>query len=61
MIIHDKKLKSLIKEAKEIKENITKERDRLREISIDIDDLCETIDEFQDDFERAIDSLSQYI
>jgi uncharacterized membrane protein len=61
----DKKTKQnlakLLKEAEKIKSNISNERDRLREICRDIEDICESIDYANQDFETAIDTLSQYL
>lgn len=55
------KVKCLCKEAEKIKNNIAKERDRLRELIGEIEDIIDSTDSFISDFEHALDSLSQYL
>ena len=61
MNIDTKRLSKLIKEAEKIKSNVDKERDRLREIADDIISLADSMEEFGEEFRRAMDTLSQYV
>ena len=61
MSVDTKKLSKLIKEAEKIKANVDKERDRLREIADDITSLADSMEEFGEEFRRAMDTLSQYV
>jgi ABC-type transporter Mla subunit MlaD len=60
-LANSSKLKKLLKEANGIKENVAKERDRLREITDDLEDIVGSMDDFITTFEDANDTLSQYL
>jgi ABC-type transporter Mla subunit MlaD len=55
------KIRGLIKSSNAIKHNIALERDKLREICSELEDITQSIDEFDDDWDRAIDALSQFL
>jgi len=50
----------VIKEIKKLKAEISKRRDRLREIYIDIEEILDSGDRAIDALEVAIESLSEY-
>ena len=61
MTINSIKIKEFIKEANAIKTNIGLERDRLREIADNINELCDNIGDFEEEFRSAMDTLSQLV
>ena len=59
--MNEQELKKCLKEISKIKDNIALERDRLREIVSDLDDIIDSCDSAISDFEHGIMSLSQYL
>lgn len=53
--------KPVIKKLEKIKNNIAKERDKLREVLDAYHDILDTSDVAVADIEEAIDTLSQYL
>lgn len=49
------------KQAKDIIERIAKERDRLRALLSEYEDILQSADNANDDFEEALDRLSQFL
>jgi hypothetical protein len=56
-----KKLAKMIKDINKIKTNIAKERDRLRDIISENEDICDSADEGLRELQSAIDTLSQFL
>ena len=56
-----KTVKSFHREAKAILAKIAAERDKLRDLLWEYDSILEDVGSAHDDFERALDTLSQYL
>lgn len=55
------RMKLLLKEATTIKDNIARERDRLREIASEFSDVTDSLDSALPELEHALDTISQYL
>lgn len=58
---HKRTVKTLEAQIAKCKANISKERDKLRELVSEVTSIAETCDEALDGLERAADALSQYL
>ncbi|RYD66590.1 MAG: hypothetical protein EOP83_04695 [Verrucomicrobiaceae bacterium] len=56
-----KRMKKLLTQVEKEKKIIAASRDRLRDLSREIDEIADNIDEAIDDFTRGTDALSRYV
>jgi ABC-type transporter Mla subunit MlaD len=59
--LEEKRLKSLAKQLAAVKAKIAANRDVLRTLVSEYEDILETCDRACDDLERAADALSEYL
>lgn len=60
-MLSKRQIKSLANRIEKAKMNIAKQRDILRDLLIEVDEIGEHCDEAYDDLDRAIDGLSRLL